>query len=113
MTDKRNVCRSCRAHPTYAHSIFCETCDKLRRAAKLALQIKAKNIVGHAVKNGGLPKVATQLCADCGNRASGYDHRNYSMPLEVEPVCHPCNIRRGMAADLAAAYTLIAEQASS
>jgi hypothetical protein len=26
-----------------------------------------------------------------------YDHRDYNQPLQVEPVCSPCNISRGPA----------------
>lgn len=36
-------------------------------------------------------------CVDCGDPATGYDHRDYRKPLEVDPVCNPCNRRRGVA----------------
>jgi hypothetical protein len=36
-------------------------------------------------------------CADCGKPATDYDHRDYRKPLEVEPVCHSCNLKRGPA----------------
>ena len=38
-------------------------------------------------------------CVDCGNPAVHYDHRDYDHPLEVEPVCQSCNIRRGAGAN--------------
>lgn len=36
-------------------------------------------------------------CVDCGAPAKHYDHRDYSRPLDVEPCCHSCNLRRGPA----------------
>ena len=36
-------------------------------------------------------------CADCDRVACDYDHRDYSRPLDVEPVCRSCNSRRGPA----------------
>jgi hypothetical protein len=36
-------------------------------------------------------------CVDCGAPATDYDHRNYDKPLDVDPVCHKCNCRRGPA----------------
>lgn len=34
-------------------------------------------------------------CVDCGRPAKVYDHRDYSRPLDVEPVCKGCNKKRG------------------
>ncbi len=42
-----------------------------------------------------LPDPKKLRCADCGKKAKVYDHRDYSKPLEVEPVCVRCNVRRG------------------
>jgi len=53
--------------------------------------------VTKAVRNGDLPPVKTLECIDCGGKATGYDHRDYANPLDVEPVCHQCNTRRGPA----------------
>lgn len=50
-----------------------------------------------AVKDGYLPRPATLLCLDCGCPAQVYDHRDYNRPLDVEPVCHACNVKRGPA----------------
>lgn len=36
-------------------------------------------------------------CVDCGAVANEYDHRDYSRPLEVDPVCGRCNKLRGPA----------------
>lgn len=58
---------------------------------------QAKKKVYSAVRNGVLPKIKTQICVDCGSAATVYDHRDYLRPLDVEPVCHKCNHRRGPA----------------
>lgn len=48
-----------------------------------------------AIKNGLLLPADTFDCADCGKPAVCYDHRDYSKPLEVAPVCKSCNTKRG------------------
>jgi hypothetical protein len=40
-------------------------------------------------------------CVDCGAQARDYDHRDYNKPLEVNPVCRRCNLRRGPAIEVA------------
>jgi hypothetical protein len=59
----------------------------------------ANGRVRMAVKKGELPDLKAQEipCVDCGARATSYDHRDYSKPLEVEPVCNKCNSKRGPA----------------
>ncbi len=61
------------------------------------LRSRAAQAVKRAIKNGRLAdlKKSVVACVDCGNRATMYDHRDYSKPLEVFPVCGSCNIRRG------------------
>jgi len=58
---------------------------------------KASALVANAVKSGFLPKADTQVCVDCGKQARVYDHRDYFLPLNVEPVCYGCNKARGPA----------------
>lgn len=56
--------------------------------------------VARAIQLGMLPdlKAVRILCGDCQQRpATEYDHRDYERPLEVQPVCHACNGRRGRA----------------
>lgn len=56
--------------------------------------------VRRAVVAGELTDLRSEVvnCLDCGvNRAVAYDHRDYSKPLEVQPVCHSCNLKRGPA----------------
>ena len=54
--------------------------------------------VARAVKNKELPVLDGSIsCLDCGSPATCYDHRDYAKPLDVDPVCHGCNLRRGAA----------------
>jgi hypothetical protein len=62
-----------------------------------AMQTRARSIVSKAVQLGLMPKVRSLSCTDCGQPATGYDHRDYRKPLDVEPVCHGCNVYRGSA----------------
>lgn len=74
------------------------------------LQESALSKVQIAIGRGLLPRVSTQHttrpeeitpveCVDCGIQAQHYDHRDYLEPLVVEPVCQPCNHKRGLATD--------------
>jgi hypothetical protein len=94
----RIVCRCCGKeavrHVT-ARSRMCDPCMNARTKERLAATAE----VTKAVRNGLLPSPKTLECADCGNPARDYDHRDYSKPLEVEAVCHSCNIRRPLALD--------------
>jgi hypothetical protein len=60
-------------------------------------QYKAHQLVARAIKDGALQRPETKPCTDCGGRATEYDHRDYSKPLDVQPVCRGCNARRGPA----------------
>ena len=42
-------------------------------------------------------KVENYDCADCGQQAEEWDHRNYLRYMDVESVCHKCNCKRGTA----------------
>jgi hypothetical protein len=82
-------CESCRA----ARSVLWA-----RRAEKQKWQRLAHQKVTAAKKNGVLPALNGAIrCVDCGNPATEYDHRDYARPLDVQPVCHGCNTRRGSA----------------
>jgi hypothetical protein len=54
--------------------------------------------VQRAVKIGWLPDLRSgeYACVDCGGMADRWEHRDYSKVLDVEPVCHKCNMARGM-----------------
>jgi hypothetical protein len=61
---------------------------------------RAQQKVCRAVKSGEMPSLKKEviMCADCKtDRAVCYDHRDYAFPLDVSPVCHSCNLKRGPA----------------
>lgn len=61
-------------------------------------QVGAVLAVQRAKRKGLLPHISSETkCADCGQQADRYDHRDYNKPLEVEAVCHSCNLFRGPA----------------
>lgn len=53
--------------------------------------------IGHMINLGRLPHAFQRTCVDCGVSAQVYDHRDYSKPYEVDPVCQKCNLARGRA----------------
>lgn len=66
---------------------------RYHKAQKVACQK-----VRRAVIRGELPnlKATTVICVDCKvRRATNYEHRDYGKPLEVDPVCRSCNLKRG------------------
>lgn len=58
---------------------------------------KASLVLGAAISHNELEPPTQHLCVDCKAPAICYDHRDYFLPLEVEPVCLRCNLRRGPA----------------
>lgn len=82
--------------PKYGYSTrarFCDPC-RLQRWSENGTA-KAQTEVAKAIRRGDLKRASDHLCADCGKQAEQYDHRDYSRPLDVEPVCRRCNARRG------------------
>jgi len=71
---------------------YCNECRPKVRALQAEVQNKVASL--------GLPPASQFVCVDCGKPAKAYDHRFYSMPAEVEPVCHACNHKRGPALDV-------------
>lgn len=67
------------------------------RLAWSRMRSRAAQSVRRAIKSGRLVDLKKNAvpCIDCGTRATMYDHRDYSKPLEVSPVCGSCNIHRG------------------
>lgn len=58
---------------------------------------KAQSAVHKAVRAGEILPARGLACADCGKPAYGFDHRDYTKPLAVDPVCRSCNWHRGPA----------------
>lgn len=77
---------------------LCRTATK--GARKIVRPYIALSKVRCAITRGALPHWRGLKCTDCEFPASGYEHRWYSRPLDVEPICQPCNVMRGMAYDL-------------
>ena len=103
--DGRWVCLECHApvQPDYPPgqgrrpSLRCSPCNVKRHLLVRQIRGGVALVVARAVIAGQIPKAATQLCTDCGKPATCYDHRDYTEPLKVEPVCRSCNIMRGPA----------------
>lgn len=55
----------------------------------------ASREVHKAVRRGELKPIRGLSCVDCSKPAQVYDHRDYTRPLDVEPVCLSCNRKRG------------------
>ena len=68
-------------------------------AASRTPQREAHYQVARAIRSGDLLHPSHFACADCGGPSIHYDHRDYSKPLEVVPVCRRCNYKRGPAAN--------------
>lgn len=75
----------------------CGPCGAARHKAMLARRQPAISAVAKAVAKGLLPRASQFACLDCGKPASQYDHRDYTKPLDVQPVCRSCNVIRGPA----------------
>lgn len=82
------------------HAFVCASCRSA--TGRVSLQYLAHKAVADAIKAGTLQRPSAFACADCGKPADRYDHRDYLRPLDVAPVCRPCNARRGSAENRAA-----------
>lgn len=76
-------------------SRYCWSCRHLRYVALRAESSAAQAAVARARRHGELVPPSDLDCVDCGKKAEVYDHRDYSRPLDVQPVCRGCNGRRG------------------
>ena len=66
---------------------------------KVVVRERAYGTLAYAIRKGDLKPAKAFSCVDCGKPATCYDHRAYSEPLVVDPVCDLCNKRRGPAID--------------
>lgn len=76
---------------------MCAPCSQKVLKYNETVRREAHRILTKAVRIGKIRRPSEFDCADCGKRAQHYDHRDYSKPLDVEPVCRGCNARRGHA----------------
>lgn len=81
-------------------NLFHLDCSKLRRHRA---QSRCSALMWKGIKLGLIPNRIGELCVDCGKTAAAHDHRDWSKPLEVDPVCLSCNKKRGPAAPWAGA----------
>lgn len=72
----------------------CNKCKALREIS-IAGKQSAHTAVARAIRHGEIKRPAEFACVDCGKAAEVYDHRDYSKPLDVQPVCRSCNVIRG------------------
>ena len=97
MKREEKTCPHCEKTFTNRHpsAVFCFSCIDWGKRHPLAA--KASALVMRAIKLGDLPSLGGVLCFDCGAPATDYDHRDYTKPLDVDPVCRSCNCLRGPA----------------
>ena len=96
-TQKREKCFHCEAEPS-PRSPYCRPCSKRVFEARQRASITLRQ----AIFRGELPHPKSMICVDCGKPAFDYDHRDYTKPLEADPVCRSCNQMRGPALRYAA-----------
>lgn len=70
------------------------TMDRLERRA---IRQAAHKAVAQAIAHRVIDRPAVFKCMDCSRDAVEYDHRDYTKPLAVDPVCRRCNLARGPA----------------
>ena len=69
-----------------------------RELLRSRVRAKAAQAVARAVREGLLIPPKQLICVDCGANAFCYDHRDYTKPLDVAPVCKRCDCLRGSGA---------------
>lgn len=97
--DKRVTCPSCGVE-RFSHKyerVKGSRCAPCSIRAHFA-QARAASAVSAAIHRGELRPAIEFACVDCGVLAQEYDHRDYTQPLKVDPVCTRCNSLRGPAA---------------
>jgi DNA-directed RNA polymerase subunit RPC12/RpoP len=89
------VCAECQTTFTRdavgsARVIHCDRC----RHERFAVQKRAANALSNGLRHGLVESYMGKACVDCCEPAQCLDHRDYTKPLEVEPVCLSCNFYR-------------------
>lgn len=104
LLDGKYVCLDCRGdlppigrYGTLQQPLRCDPCKKARFEMRRPVVLAAMRAIRRAVEAGDIPHARTLRCVDCGKPAFCYDHRDYTKPLRVEPVCRSCNVMRGPA----------------
>lgn len=99
--DGQWACVDCRgpvaAYPNRRPPLRCHPCKVRRYRAMAPVGQRAAAAVAGAIRRGLLRRPSEFSCTDCGKPATCYDHRDYTKPLDVQPVCRSCNVMRGPA----------------
>lgn len=101
--DGRIVCKDCLGPLELSKfsgkrtSLRCWACLARRRSIQEPIRQAAGLAVQKAIAAGTLQRPSAFPCKDCGRPAVQYDHRDYTKPLQVDPVCRSCNVMRGPA----------------
>lgn len=91
----RGVCIDCgSAHDRTNCAWRCGPCT----SAVMRIRNEAKRRLNAEIQAGRMPRARELYCHDCERPALDYDHRDYSQPLKVTPLCRSCNLMRGPAA---------------
>ena len=86
-------CAACDFQTPLFNGPYCQDCSfRITKLRSLGIALVFK-----AVRLGIIPRASTLTCVDCARPAREYDHRDYFKPLEVQPVCSRCNLKRGPA----------------
>lgn len=94
---RRAVDHSCPAcHEPFLTHVKKGLCPECR-VARNRMAATAVSKIAVLIRQGKLHPASFYSCADCGNKADSYDHRDYLRPLMVTPVCRSCNSKRGYA----------------
>lgn len=96
--DRRIHCVRCGQSATAARTSNSGMCRPCKRAHRTEGS-RAVAEVTKAIVRGDLKRASHHVCADCGTQARDWDHRDYTRPLDVVPVCRSCNLKRGPAFD--------------
>ena len=59
--------------------------------------LRCSRLITRAVLAGEMKRAKDFVCVDCTRPARCYDHRDYTKPFAVDPVCGRCNLKRGHA----------------
>lgn len=94
------VCVVCDGAMPRSRAYTCMTCHHGCTEVLNDARTKIINAIAKQIRLGELKPAKECLCVDCGAAAHDYEHRDYTKPLDVVPVCRGCNKRRGPASGI-------------
>ncbi len=86
-------CGAAKGPGAHAFSARCKPCGDHFSGWMFA----ANRAINRAKARGELKPASRYSCVDCGSQARDWEHRDYTKPLDVQPVCRRCNQHRGPA----------------